>query len=68
MTPDHRAPHHTRLAELVAELAGARTDAAQQAIDVAISRNGDAGDQLINIADAIISLRRDHGAKWSAKP
>ncbi|MFT5204693.1 MAG: hypothetical protein ACI9C1_004104 [Candidatus Aldehydirespiratoraceae bacterium] len=68
MTFDQRAPHHTRLAELVVELAGARTDDAQQAIDVALSRNGDTGDQLINIADAIISLRHDPAACRAAKP
>ena len=59
MTLDTRAHSHDRLAELVVGLAGARTTDARDAIDVALSRNGDAGDQLLNIADAIISLRHD---------
>ena len=57
MTVDSRDHVHARLAELVVELSGVAPDAAQDAIDAALARNGDAGDQLLNIADAIITLR-----------
>lgn len=57
MSVDSRADAHARLAELVVELSGAEADDARDAIDDALARNGDAGDQLLNIADAIITLR-----------
>lgn len=57
MTVDSRAAAHDRLAELVVELSGVTRDEARGAIDAALARNGDTGDQLLNIADAIITLR-----------
>ncbi|MEM7143374.1 MAG: hypothetical protein AAF548_20330 [Actinomycetota bacterium] len=57
MTTTSRARAHDRLAELVVELSGAPIDDAKGAIDDALARNGDTGDQLLNIADAIITLR-----------
>jgi hypothetical protein len=57
MTLDSRADAHDRLAELVVELCGVGSANARTALDDAFARNGDAGDQLLNIADAIISLR-----------
>lgn len=57
MSVDSRADAHARLAELVVELSGAEADDARDAIDDALARNGDTGDQLLNIADAIITLR-----------
>jgi hypothetical protein len=57
MTLDSRALAHDRLAELVVELTGVRHATAQDALGQALARNGDTGDQLLNIADAIISLR-----------
>jgi len=48
---------HSRLAELVVELSGVRPKNARDALDQALARNGDSGDQLLNIADAIITLR-----------
>ncbi len=48
---------HARPAELVVELSGAEVTEARVAIDDALARNGDTGDQLLNIADAIITLR-----------
>lgn len=58
MNFDSRALAHARLAELVVVLSGAEADDAREAIDHALARNGDTGDQLVNIADAIIALRR----------
>lgn len=57
MSLDSRAKVHDRLAELVGELSGAAHDSARLALDEALARNGDTGDQLLNIADAIITLR-----------
>lgn len=57
MTLPSRARAHDRLAELVVVLSGARHDDARTAIDHAIDRNGDAGDNLINVADAVAALR-----------
>jgi hypothetical protein len=57
MTLDTRALAHDRLAELVVELTGVRHTSAHHALEAALARNGDTGDQLLNIADAIISLR-----------
>ena len=57
MTSPSRARAHDRLAELVVVLSGARHDDARDAIDHAIDRNGDAGDNLINVADAVTALR-----------
>lgn len=57
MTSPSRARAHDRLAELVVVLSGARHHEARDAITEAIDRNGDAGDNLINVADAIMALR-----------
>ncbi|MEQ8842988.1 MAG: hypothetical protein RIB98_18575 [Acidimicrobiales bacterium] len=57
MSTDSRALVHDRLAELVVELSGARHANARVALEDALARNGDTGDQLLNIADAIITLR-----------
>ncbi len=57
MPIDSRADTHDRLAELVVELSGARHETARIALEDAFARNGDTGDQLLNIADAIITLR-----------
>jgi len=54
---DSRAHAHNRLAELVVELSGVRPKKALDAVEQAMARNGDSGDQLLNIADAIITLR-----------
>lgn len=59
MTLDTRADAHERLAELVTRLSGVGPDTARWAIEDAVARNGDAGDNLLNVADAIISLRHD---------
>ncbi len=57
MNLDSRAVAHDRLAELVGKLSGAHHENARVALDEALARNGDTGDQLLNIADAIITLR-----------
>ncbi len=57
MTARSRARAHERLAELIVVLAGAGPQTARLAIEAAIGRNGDAGDNLINVADAIVTLR-----------
>jgi hypothetical protein len=57
MSLDSRAKAHERLAELVGELSGVEHANARVALDEAFARNGDTGDQLLNIADAIITLR-----------
>lgn len=57
MPLDSRADAHDRLAELVVELSGVEHANARNALDEALARNGDTGDQLLNIADAIITLR-----------
>ncbi len=57
MSIDSRALAHDRLAELVGELSGVHHENARDAVDQALARNGDTGDQLLNIADAIITLR-----------
>ena len=57
MSPASRALAHDRLADLVVELSGVDHANARDALDAALARNGDTGDQLINIADAIITLR-----------
>ena len=62
-----RAHAHDRLAELVVELSGVRHESARLALDDALARNGDTGDQLLNIADAIITLRNGT-AEISADP
>lgn len=48
-----------RLAELVVELSGVEPDDARHAIDESLARNGDHDDRLLNVAEAIISLRRE---------
>ncbi len=48
---------HDRLVELVVILSGANSRVAGVALDDAIGRNGDSGDNLLNVADAIIRLR-----------
>ena len=63
MSVDSRADAHARLAELVVVLSGAPANDAQDAIDDALARNGDTGDQLLNIADAIITLRQNGRAE-----
>jgi len=57
MSLDSRAKAHDRLAELVVELSGVEHANARDALTDALARNGDAGDQLLNIADAITTLR-----------
>jgi hypothetical protein len=58
MTFDSRAAAHDRLAELIDELSGSGRSHAQDALDDARTRHGNAGDQLLNVAEAIISLRK----------
>jgi hypothetical protein len=48
-----------RLAELVTHLSGAPGEAARGAIEEAVERNGPWGDNLLNIADALIAVRGD---------
>jgi len=48
-----------RLTELVICLSGADDGAARVALDDAAERHGDWGDGLLNIADALVMLRRD---------
>ena len=67
MNLDPRHPAHDRHAELVVELCGVGTANAHVALDAALARNGGHGDQLLNIADAIISLRSGP-AEVSAAP
>lgn len=57
MSTASRALAHDRLADLVVELSGVDHANARNALDAALARNGDTGDQLLNIADAIITLR-----------
>jgi hypothetical protein len=57
MTLDPHRPAHDRHAELVVELSGVGAAHAHHALHAARARNGDHGDQLLNIAEAIISLR-----------
>lgn len=57
MTLDTDHPAHDRQAELVVELCGVGAAHAHHALDAARARNGEYGDQLLNIAEAIISLR-----------
>ena len=45
------------MTELVVVLTGAGDTNARIALNEAIGRNGDAGDNLVNIADAVVSLR-----------
>lgn len=67
MSLDSRADAHDRLAELVVELSGVEHSNARNALDEALARNGDSGDQLLNIADAIITLRNG-AAEITRKP
>ena len=46
-----------RLSELVTHLSGAPMDHARVAVSDAADRNGVWGDSLLNIADALVSLR-----------
>ena len=57
MSLDSRATAHDRLAELIVELSGVEHANARVALEEALARNGDTGDQLLNIADAIITVR-----------
>lgn len=52
-----RALAAERLAELVVELSGVDEAPARAAIRDAMHRYGDAGDNLINVADALVNLR-----------
>lgn len=51
-----------RLAELVSVLSGADADRARIAVGTALGRNGAWGDALLNVADALVTLRHDNGA------
>ncbi len=58
-----------RLTELVICLSGADDGAARVAIADAVERHGDWGDGLLNIADALVMLRRDSDIEppaWAA--
>ena len=59
MTRDSRAISHARLTDLVVELCGVDRPQAHHALADAVARHGDAGDQLLNVADAIIMLRHE---------
>ena len=48
-----------RLTELVVHLSGAPGEAARGAIEEAVERNGPWGDNLLNIADALVAVRGD---------
>ncbi|NIS29606.1 MAG: hypothetical protein GWN79_03710 [Actinobacteria bacterium] len=60
-----RALATERLAELVVELSGAEKAPARDAIRDAMHRYGDAGDNLINVADALVNLRAHQGPTTS---
>lgn len=48
-----------RLTELVTHLSGAPGEAAREAVIDAVTRNGEWGDNLLNIADALVAVRGD---------
>jgi hypothetical protein len=57
MTSNDRPLRHDRLSELVTHLSGAPMDHARVAVSDAADRNGVWGDSLLNIADALVTLR-----------
>ena len=64
MKPSTRPLPVDRLTELVIHLTGAQDDIARDAMSDAVDRHGDWGDGLLNIAEALVTLRRvpDAGA------
>ena len=58
MEPSTHSLPVDRLTELVIHLTGAPDDTAQDAVNEAIDRHGDWGDGLLNIAEALVRLRR----------
>jgi hypothetical protein len=48
-----------RLTELVVQLSGAPGEAARGAVEDAVARNGRWGDNLLNVADALVTVRGD---------
>lgn len=48
-----------RLTELVIHLSGAEDTTARAAVADAVRRNGDWGDGLLNVADALVTIGRD---------
>jgi hypothetical protein len=58
MEPSTRPLPVDRLTELVIHLTGAHDDTARDAVSDAVDRHGDWGDGLLNIADALVTLRR----------
>ena len=58
MEPSTRPRPVDRLTELVTLLTGANGDAAREAVADAVDRHGDWGDGLLNVAEALVTLRR----------
>lgn len=48
-----------RLTELVVQLSGAPGEAARGAVESAVARNGRWGDNLLNVADALVAVRSE---------
>jgi hypothetical protein len=58
MEPSTRPRPVDRLTELVTLLTGANGDTAREAVADAVDRHGDWGDGLLNVAEALVTLRR----------
>ena len=61
MKPSTRPLPVDRLTELVIRLTGAHDDTARDAVTDAVYRHGDWGDGLLNIAEALVTLRHMNG-------
>ncbi len=59
MTVSMRPLREERLSELVTHLSGAPMDRSREAVSDAASRNSTWGDNLLNVAEALVSLRDD---------
>ena len=57
MNSTERPLRQDRLTELVTHLSGAPMDHARSAVHDAADRNGVWGDSLLNVADALVTLR-----------
>lgn len=58
MEPSVRPLPVDRLTELVIHLSGAEDEPARVAVAQAIEQHGDWGDGLLNVAEALVALRR----------
>lgn len=56
MSTPLRPLREERLSELVAHLSGAPMDRSREAVSEAASRNSVWGDNLLNVADALVAL------------